>query len=111
MEKKGEGRVIFSVEYFCLKKVMLRRVMPPVSVENFLSNCTETLCRGTFLCCVSENILRRKSLWIRRGGEISQFSVENFVFHSAKKFRREPLLCCVSENIWWRKSVRIRRGA
>ena len=37
------------------KNFMLRRVMSRISVENFLCHSTETIRRGTLLCCVSEN--------------------------------------------------------
>ena len=68
------GYVTISVEIFCLtvprkfigepfrvslirvsKNFMLKRVMSRFFVKFFLSGSTEKLCRGTLLCCVSEN--------------------------------------------------------
>ena len=37
------------------KSFMLKGAMSRVSVEIFLKHNTETFCRGTILCCVSEN--------------------------------------------------------
>ena len=47
-------------------------------------------CRGTLLCCVSENFRQPKSLWIRGRGSI-KISFENFLSHSAEKRRRGTL--------------------
>ena len=78
MDKRGE------VSRFCF--------------EIFLSHSAEKFRRGTLLCCVSENLRWRKSLWIRGGwGEVSRFSFENFLSDGAEKFRRGTFLCCVSE--------------
>ena len=68
---------------------MPQRVMLRFSVETFLSHSTETFCRRTLLCCVSENFCWRKSLWKRRGeGGLSKLSVEKFFSQIAEKFQR-----------------------
>ena len=63
--------------------------MSGIFVEKILSHNTETFRTGTLPCCVSENFLLLKSLWIRGGG-VSRFSVDNFLSHSAETFHREP---------------------
>ena len=83
----------------CFKKLLVakkimdkkRVVKSQFSVEKFLSHSTKTFRRGTILCCVSENIWWRKSLWIRRGGGVSHSSVEFFFSHSAEKLRSGTL--------------------
>ena len=82
----------------CFKKILVAKkiidkkkgVKSQFSVEKFLSHSTKTFRRGTILCCVSENIWWRKSLWIRRGGEYHIFP-SNFFSHSAEKLRSGTL--------------------
>ena len=47
--------------------------------RNVLTRSTEKLCRGTLLCCVSENFCQRKSLRIRGRGKYQDFLQKNFV--------------------------------
>ena len=70
------------------KKFMLQRVMSRFSVENFLSHSTEKFCRGTLLCCVSENFWYLKSSWIR-WGEYQDFPSKTV--SQCRKFSKEPL--------------------
>ena len=59
-------------------------------VENFLSHSTETFCRRTLLCCVSENFCWRKSLWKRIGErEYRCIPSETFCLKMPKSFERE----------------------
>ena len=81
--------------------------MSRFSIDFFLSHSAEKFCRGTLLCCVSENIREPRSLRIKGEG-VSRFSVEKFLSHSAEKFRRGAFLCCVSENIREPRSLWIR---
>ena len=56
----------------------------------FLYHSAAKLRSGTNLCCVSENFLSLKSLWLRGGG-VSRFSVEIVLSHIAEKFHRGTL--------------------
>ena len=68
-----------------------RGVKSQFCVENFFPHSTEIFRRGTSLCCVSENIWWRKSLWRRTGGGTSHFSVEKFFFTVPKNFVAEHI--------------------
>ena len=59
------------------------------SVEKFLSHIAGKLCRGTFLCCVSETFLYRIDLWMSSGG-VSNFSVDFFCRTVSKNAVGEP---------------------
>ena len=62
-----------------------------LSVEKFLSHSTETIRRGTILCCVSDNFWWRKSLWERRGeGQYRKFPSKIFFLRLPKPFVGEP---------------------
>ena len=88
--KNSKGNVLFCQWFRVSNEFMLQRVMLRSSVETFLSHSTETFCRRTLLCCVSENFCWRKSLWKRRGeGGLSKLSIEKFLSQIAEKFRRE----------------------
>ena len=71
----GGGEEEGSITIFC-RKLLFH------NAENF--------CRGTLLCCVSEKLLQRKILWIRR--RVSRYSVESFLSHSAENFVGEPFI-------------------
>ena len=47
---------------------MLKMVYAMIFCRIVLSDSTERLRRGTFLCCVFENFRQQKSFWIRMGG-------------------------------------------
>ena len=91
---------------------MLQRFISRFSVENFLSHSAKTIRRGNFLCCVSESIWWRLSLWIRGSAKYQDFIRKFYVFisHSAEKFRSGTLLSCVSETLLWRKVFWISSG-
>ena len=77
-------------------KVMIRKERAgfTIFVELILFRSTETFRRGTLLCGVSENLLQRKSLWIKaEGSGVKGFPSKNFVSHSAKKLSRGTLPC------------------
>ena len=57
------------------------------SVKFFLSHSVENFRRGILYCCI--NFRWRKSLWTRRGKEVSRFSIENFFSHTAENLRGE----------------------
>ena len=52
-----------------IKKLYASEGYVTISVEVFLSDNSEKFCRGTILCCVSENFRQRKCLWIRGRGK------------------------------------------
>ena len=59
---------------------MLQRLRSRLTVAFFWYHSTETFRRGTFLCCVTENLWLRKSLWNRSGeGECRNFPSNIFV--------------------------------
>ena len=70
------------------------------SVEMFLSHSTETIRRGTILCCVSDNFCWRKSLWERRGeGEYRKFPTKIFCLSFPKPFVGEPFSLSIVSGI------------
>ena len=80
----------FSVAYEFMDKKRGGGGVSKFSIENFLSHSTETFRRRTFLCCVSENFWKRKSLWIRGKGKYHDFPSKNFCLRVPKKFVGEP---------------------
>ena len=65
---------------------MLQRVMSRILSKFFLSDNAEKFCRGTLLCCVSENFRQRKSLWIRGRGKCPDSLAKISCLTVAKKF-------------------------
>ena len=63
-----------------------------ISVENFLSHSTETFCRGSPLCCVSENFRYRKIL-DKRGEEYQDFPSKIYCLTVPKKSYGKSLQC------------------
>ena len=68
---------------------MLQKVMSQFPRKFFLTHNTKTFRRGTLLCCVSEKLRSRKSLWIRRG-EYHHFLSNIFCLTVPEKFVGEP---------------------
>ena len=61
------------------------------SFEIFLSHSAEKFRWGTLLCCVSENLRWRKSLWIRGGwGKYQDFPSKVFCLTVPKNFVGKP---------------------
>ena len=83
----------FSVSLFLgVEKFYRSECYVTVFCRFFLSHSAEKNRRGTLLCCVSENIRKPRSSWIRAEG-VSRFSVEEFLSQSAEKFRRGTVRC------------------
>ena len=61
-----------------------------ISVEVFLSDNSEKFCRGTILCCVSENFRQRKCLWIRGRGKCLDSPPKISCLTVPKKFVGQP---------------------
>ena len=79
---------------------MLQSVISRLSVENFLSQSTETFLRGTLLCCVSETCWKQKSLRIgRREGGVWKFLSKIFSIKVPRNFLGEAfslsLISCI----------------
>ena len=61
---------------------LISGVMSRPSVEYFLSRSTGRFCRGTILCCSSENFLDKI------GGGVSRYCRRKFLSHSAEVLRK-----------------------
>ena len=89
-------------EFPVAKKILDKKVgggISSFSVEYFLSQSAETIRRGTILCCVSENMWWRKSLWLRRCGEYHNLPLKNFCLTVPKEFVGEPLSLSITSGI------------
>ena len=71
------------------------------SVEKFLSHGIETFRRGSPLCCVSEKLWQRKSLWLKGKGKYQEFPSKVFCLTVPEKIVGE--LFWVSKEFWYRK--------
>ena len=82
-----------------------------VSVENFLSDSTETHFVAEPYCAVFQRISISEKVYGKEGVGVSSFSVNVFLPDSAGKFRSGTLPCCVSENFQQQKCLQIgKRG-
>ena len=102
----------------CFRKSLVAKIfmdkkggISRVSVENFLSDSTETHFVAEPYCAVFQRISSSEKVYGKEGVGVSSFSVNVFLPDSAGKFRSGTLLCCVSENFRQQKCLQIgKRG-
>ena len=70
-----------------------------ISVEVFLSDNAEKFCRGTLVCCVSENFRQRKSLWLRGRGKCPDSPANFSCLTVTKKFVSQPFRVSLTSGI------------